>query len=145
MKSGHSWSRIIAGAIAALCFCLGLYLGVSSFPEYQKMRRISESARVAEPIRLQVDFSRPGEYSGKFEQTCSFSCTETLRIETDAPFPLPEQALNAMEGVIGSIQITDAAGTCVYEREFTSTWISQIESRNFDITSCKVWAYAENR
>ena len=25
------------------------------------------------------------------------------------------------------------------------TWISQIESRNFDITSCKVWAYAENR
>lgn len=96
MISNYLCGRIIAGAIVALFFCLGLYLGVGSFLEYQKVKRISELARVAEPIHLQVDFSTEGEHSGTFEQSCSFACTEMLRIETDAPFPSAEQALAAM-------------------------------------------------
>ena len=120
MISNYLCGRIIAGAIVALFFCLGLYLGVGSFLEYQKVKRISELARVAEPIHLQVDFSTEGEHSGTFDQSCGFACTEMLRIETDAPFPSAEQALAAMEGVVGTVQITDADGTSIYEQEFTS-------------------------
>ncbi|MFQ6035877.1 MAG: hypothetical protein ACE5NM_08540 [Sedimentisphaerales bacterium] len=43
-----------------------------------------------------------------------------LRIEANTAFPSVEQARAVTHGLVGNFQITDAAGTLVYEQEFTS-------------------------
>lgn len=120
MRQRYPWVRIIFGTIAAIFLCAALCLAVFASLGYRKTKPISDAASVAEPIRLQVDFSKPGEYTGTFHQTCGFACTEMLRIETDTAFASVEQARGAMEGIAGTVQITDAGGTSVYERQFTS-------------------------
>ncbi len=120
MRSKYPWIRIIFGVIDAVFFCAALYLAIHSFVIYREATRISESARIAEPIRLDVDFSKPGEYSGSFHHTCGFACARMLRIETDTAFASVEKARGAMDGIAGTVQITDDSGTSVYERQFTS-------------------------
>jgi len=120
MRSKYPWVRIVFGVIGAVFFCVAVYLAIHFFVIYREAKRISESARIAEPIRLQVDFSKPGEYTGTFHHTCSWACGRRLRIETDTAFASVEKARGAMEGIAGTVRMTDDDGTSVYERQFTS-------------------------
>lgn len=120
MRSKYPWIRIIFGVIDAVFFCAALYLAIHSFVIYRITKRISESERIAEPIRLEVGFSKPGEYTGTFHHTCGFACARMLRIETDEAFASVEQARGVMEGIAGTVRMTDDDGTSVYERQFTS-------------------------
>ena len=56
----------------------------------------------AEPIRLDVDLSKPGDYRGEFHHTFVGAHGQNLEVETASGFPSQDAAAAAIEGIVGS-------------------------------------------
>jgi hypothetical protein len=108
------WGRIVAGAVAALI----LVIAVNFLFASAQARSRADAARVAEPIRLAVDFSKPNTYMGKLSHTFCNACSDCLEIVTESPFASPEDAMKIAEGLKGRLTITDSQGTVITERSF---------------------------
>ena len=105
------WGRIVAGAIGAVI----LFLAVAALTWSHKERRAVDAALVAEPVRLKVDLSKPGQFSGEFRQTFRAACSGYLEI---VPEPLPSSekaALSLLKGLRGRLTIVRSDGRVVHE------------------------------
>ena len=107
------WGRIVAGVVGAVALVLGSHF----LARYVGFSQAMTGVEVAEPMRLRVDLSRPGEYVGELDQTASFTCKQVLRVETAKPFASSEDARAALAGLSGHLAIKDAGGKVVYETE----------------------------
>ena len=129
MKGKRPWGRIIASTIALAILALGVCLLSAS----RQMRRRVDAARVAEPIRMQVDLSKPGEFVGEFVHTFVNAHYEKVRIETDPPFATPEQAQASIEGLQAQVTFATPEGDVVSERELSAdscswSWVKDGEA-----------------
>lgn len=106
------------------------------------VRQRADLARVAEPIRLKVDLSKPGEYEGTFRHTFTNAHSTFLRIETDLPLVSREKAEAILAGISGRLAIVGSNGVAIYEYNFTSEdvgcwkgndeqWVPVIKIGNF--------------
>ena len=92
------WGRIVAGAIGAVILLLAVVALIWSYKE----RRAVDAALIAEPVRLKVDLSKPGQFSGEFRQTFRAACSGYLEIVPE-PLPSSEKAARiAPEGLAGA-------------------------------------------
>ena len=123
MKRGRwPWGRIVAG-IAAAFFLL---LAIPFITGGVDVRHRADLARVAEPIRLKVDLSKPGEYEGTFRHTFTAAHSKNLQIETDSQL-MPKSARESREkgkeilaGLSGRVSIIGSDGSVVKECDFTA-------------------------
>lgn len=113
------WGRIVAGTVAGVILCFGANFFVDSV----KLRREADEARIAEPIRLQVDLSKPGVYSGKLHQTFVNAHGNYLHIMLDRPLASRDEAAAIVAGLRGSLSIADMNGTVVCEDRFDASRI----------------------
>jgi|GEM_PF-1391338 hypothetical protein len=99
---------IILLVIAAGIICTGIC-----------MKAQFRAVEAAEPVRLAVDFSKPGEYSATFRQVYDYGHDQGLELHISpglaSPDDLCEHAPIAMKDLEGQILIKTAAGQTAYE------------------------------
>jgi len=110
------WGRMVTGVIAAVF----LLVAGSIIAGSVDARRRADVAQVAEPICLEVDLSRPGEYEGGFRHSFTGAHGTVLQIETDTPLPSPEKIKEMFAGLSGHLAIADCNGDVVYKSDYTS-------------------------
>ncbi len=112
MRRKLPWGRIIAGIVAAA----GLVGGISALMASIALGRDVRAASVAEPIHLEIDLSKPGEYVGGFRQTFDGSHGELLFVQIDPPLNF-YQAEDLLKGLRGHLAITTPQGETVLEKD----------------------------
>jgi len=113
-RQKRPWGRIVAGAVAALVLVIAANFLFAS----AQARSRADAARVAEPIRLAVDFSKPGTYTGKLNHTFCNACSDYLEIITESPLTSRESAMEIAEGLKGHLTIAEPQGTVITEQSF---------------------------
>lgn len=103
--------RIIAWLIATGFGIFGGYC----FWDAHLSKQEADNAKQAEPVRMQVDFSKPGRFEGELKQTFTCSHWESLALEVNLPFTTSEEAEKAVGKVSGRISLKDSDGQAVYE------------------------------
>jgi hypothetical protein len=105
--------RVVAGIAAAALLAVATYHVAAAVEVFREVH----AARVAEPIHLEVDLSRPGEYVGDFLQTFDQSHGEWIYLqdERDSGPGFVERV--RFEGLRGHLVITTMEGEPVLERE----------------------------
>ncbi len=88
--------------------------------DYFRKRSDCEVAATRELLRLPVDLSTPGSFSGQFEQLFEFPCKQMIRFETDTAFASFEEVADAMKGLAGKVVVADERGTSVFDAPLTS-------------------------
>ena len=115
--------RIIATVIGVLILAFGINMLVTS----HRSRQGFEEWKVARPIDIEVDFSKPGTFSGPLHQTCQISHDELLGIEVPKETLSDLTETELLEGLEFDCLITDEQGKAVIERNFKSNpdWETQ--------------------
>jgi hypothetical protein len=108
------WGRIVAGVVATVI----LGVGVNFLIVGAECRTKADAAKVAEPIRLAVDLSKPGVYTGRLHHTFVNAHSNYLEIVTDSPLVSPENAQSIVEGLTGQLTIRAPQGAVVTESTF---------------------------
>ena len=123
------WGRIVAGVVAGAIFLLAVPLLFSG----AEIRRQLDAARIAEPIHLKVDLSKPGAYSGDFHHTFIGAHSNFLQIVPESPFPSHEKAVAVIEGMQGHYSMIEPHGTVVHQQRFGPTGFDavQVESNRW--------------
>jgi hypothetical protein len=86
------------------------------------IRRRADAAQSAEPIRIEVDLSQPGTYSGEFVHSFLGAHDEALRIQTEPTFATTEEARASVAGLKGRVTFTTLEGVVAHERELNPEW-----------------------
>jgi hypothetical protein len=118
------WGRIIASTLACAILGFSIYLFFSS----AETRRLADEARLAQPIRLKMDFSKPGSYKGEFRHTFIGSHDGFLEIVTEPPQKSMQDAQKIAEGLTGRFSIIGPKGAVVDERRFDLKSIGAFET-----------------
>jgi hypothetical protein len=109
----RSWGRILAGGVAMAT----LLFAARSFWLAVTWERQVRAAETAEPIRLPVNLSKPGTYSGTLRHTFGAGSVE-LHIVAQPPQRSEYDPKAAVEGLSGHWAIVGSDGTVVMKREF---------------------------
>ena len=125
MRTRIPWGRIIAGTLAIVLLGIGVWACWTSC----QSRAEANAAATAEPIRLDVDLSKPGEYWGEFHHTFAGGAHgENLGIEAVSGFAFAEAAAAAIEGIAGSVEIIDPG-------EDKVVWRSELTPEHLRVTA----------
>ncbi len=116
------WGRMVAGTVAGIILCFA----VSFFVASVESRQGADAAKTAEPCRLQVDLSKPGDYSGKFCQTFVNAHCNYLQILVEPPLASADDAVAIVKGLRGNYSIVASNGNAVEKRNFESSDIHGI-------------------
>jgi hypothetical protein len=108
-KQRRPWGRIVAGVIATVILSFAGWCLYSAF-DWQNR---ADAARVAEPIRLKADLSKPGLYKGPFHHTFTAACSNHLMIATEPLSASREEAEAAADGLRASWAIAGPQGEVV--------------------------------
>jgi Ca2+/Na+ antiporter len=117
MKRRISIGTTIILALAVIFVCAGVFFLIESYKYVRQVHQWDGD----ESIRLQVDLSKPGSYSGEFVKTCNTSLGEYLYVETRQEFASKDEALELVKGIKGTISVTDSSGESVVDYDFTDT------------------------
>jgi hypothetical protein len=107
------------GCTAAALIFLGI--GIWFFYSSSESRHQADAARVAEPIRLNVDLSKPGTYSGELRHTFTFACADYFQIVPESPFASREEAESSLKGLVAHYSLIGPHGGVVHERDCEPT------------------------
>jgi len=109
--------RTIALVIAVIFLILGILSFIKASGYYRKFYQWIKD----EPIRIQVDLSKPGNYTGKFIQTCHIAHGLCLYVETQQKSASEDEALELVKGIKGSFAIIDSNGNNVLTGNFNDS------------------------
>ena len=101
------WGRIISGTVAVAILGVSVLFLVTGIQAQLSLK--------ARPIRLKVDLSRPGTYTGKLNHVFSSSVANYLEIVTKSPLKSPK---DAVKGLTGQLTISEPGGAVVAEASF---------------------------
>jgi hypothetical protein len=107
------WGRIIMAVLAAGALAQGGVFVRSSQESHQQ----AEQALSAEPIRMDVDLSRPGTYAGEFVHSFENAHFLAVFVETELPYPDDNAARAKLQGLAGEIAIVAPDGEVVDTQE----------------------------
>jgi hypothetical protein len=116
-KQRRPWGRIVAGVIAAAILSFAGWCLYSAF-DWQSR---ADAARVAKPIRLKADLSKPGLYKGPFHHTFTAACSNHLMIATEPPSASREEAEAAADGLRANWAIVTGQGEVVSKGSLDSS------------------------
>jgi len=108
------WGRIVVGIVVAVILLFSIPLFFTS----ADIRRRADKARTAELMRLKVDLSKPGVYSGTFNHDFEAAHGNYVQIVTNVPSASYEQAEAIVEGLVGHLAVTGFDQQGGYEQEF---------------------------
>jgi hypothetical protein len=123
-RNRRPWGRVIAGVLA----CAILWLSIQFLLSGAESRRHADEARVAEPIRLKVDFSKPGSYEGELRHTFLNAHNEILEIVTEPPLTSREEAEKVTEGLSGRFSIVGPHGPVIRDKELDAKGLGAFET-----------------
>ncbi|MBI5725384.1 MAG: hypothetical protein HZA50_15615 [Planctomycetes bacterium] len=113
--------RTIAYSIAGLCLAAGIYFSLEARP---KLREFDEW-RKDRPADIQVDLSQPGEFSGKFVQTCDISHSEEISLIVSPEAAARPDSAKLPENLRCTLRITDEKGGESFKQEVVGEDLSQ--------------------
>jgi hypothetical protein len=89
--------------------------GVTGYAGYRYNRAV-HAWETARPLETEIDLSQPGAVTVPFEQTCSVSHGEGLFLDCDLRGDTGQVPENVLEGLVGFLVITNAAGEEIVRR-----------------------------
>lgn len=104
--------RMIGLLLTALTLGIAVVTGYAGY-RYNRAVHAWETAR---PLETEIDLSQPGAVTVPFEQTCSVSHGEGLFLDCDLRGDTGQVPENVLEGLAGSLVITNAAGEEIARR-----------------------------
>lgn len=116
MKGKMPTGRIIATFLAAIFVVLAVRLFMGANKAYDWFEQLKK----AEPLSMQVDFSKTGRYSAPFHQTYYSLHGLLLCLKSPSGDQRDNDGLKTLEGVQGKISITDANGRVLTVRDFSA-------------------------
>jgi hypothetical protein len=117
MKKRISPSRIVLACIGIASLSIGILLVFKAWSYRQQL----DEWQVFEPIRMKVDLSQPGVYTGKFVQTFTGSHGQCLHLELDETFSSEKEMSELLRGFKCSVSITDEDANAVLDQDFSDT------------------------
>ncbi len=90
---------LLVGVIFA---ALSIKCGLDSAKAFRDLKEWA----VATPIKFVADLSKPGKWTGKFEQVCSSAHSQELQFQTDA---ITSEDSSVFQGIEGVFRVTDAS------------------------------------
>jgi hypothetical protein len=106
-KKKYPVLRIIALVIVAGLFLFGAYLYWGSYKLFVQF----DSWFAAKPVDIEVDFSKVGTYSSRFEQICSVSHGEYLGLELPNSVLVKSKVQSLLRGLKANCIISDSNGS----------------------------------
>ncbi|MFO1512995.1 MAG: hypothetical protein U1F83_08815 [Verrucomicrobiota bacterium] len=107
------WSKwMIAMVIIAVFLLIG---GIYFFFDARKRAAAFASWETAAPMKVAVDFSKPGKYETDFNQTCSSSHGEMVALRIPPETLQSNSSTQLLSGLIATIEITAISATNVIE------------------------------
>ncbi len=107
--------------IIAVAFTVGgVYLFMVAHAEESKL----DQAKQATPIQLTVDLSKPGKFHGSFKQTFTIAHSQYLKLQIQPDFSSEEELKEALQGLEGTLTLTNAHGEEVWRDELPSDTVA---------------------
>ncbi len=100
-----TWVRTVFTGLGILLFCFSAFFAW----EAAKMARLNALAETTEPLRMSVDLSTIGTYTGRLDQVTSHTCKQSLALEADLDKSSEESVRKALDGLKGRL-IVKASG-----------------------------------
>jgi hypothetical protein len=108
--------RIVAGVVAVTLLVLAVRLFSEASKVYQWFRELGK----AEPVNMEVDFSKPGRYLGLYRKKYYCPHGVWLHLKSDQGASSEEKTgLGKLEGLEGKISVIDSNGQVVMTQDFT--------------------------
>jgi len=104
-RSAKAKQWTFAGSVLTGLGLLLLCFSASFAWEATKMARRNALAETAEPLRMSVDLSRIGTYTGRLDQVTSHTCKQSLVLEADLDKSSEESVGKALDGLKGRLII----------------------------------------
>ena len=96
-----TWVGSVLTGLGILLLCFS-----ASFAwEATKMARRNALAETAEPLRMSVDLSTIGTYTGRLDQVTSHTCKQSLALEADLDKSTEETVSKALAGLKGRLVV----------------------------------------
>ena len=103
--------------------------------ETTKMARRNALAAATEPLRMSVDLSTIGTYTGRLDQVTSHTCKQTLALEADFDRTSEESVTDRLAGLKGRLIIRTSGNQPVLDTHFDADTIFP----TFDSTTNVLW------
>ena len=104
--------------IVAICLAVALLATAGHFfPQYLDVKRQLRAGKTDQPVDIEVDLSRPGEYTGPFVQTCAMSHDQRLTLHLGEEVATAEEAAALLGGLDATFAVYRTDDTPVIELE----------------------------
>jgi hypothetical protein len=118
---GRTAARRLLLAGSALAFAL-LVIGVVFIHSASNEINRQSALRSERLLTLDVDLTKPGEYSGQLPRLDPVPCGIAFCLEADPPFASPVELQHAFEGFEASVTIEDSRGTVLRKEPLKVVW-----------------------